>query len=88
MKRWVAGLFLVLLAFYLGASRYDHCGGCPDDQGQVCHILCSDGCATAPIPGQPSPPSPDPLPRPVYDAALPHPVLNVPREPEKTPPRA
>ena len=88
MRLWVAVFFLVLVAFYLGASLYDHCDSCPDEQIQVCHILCDDGCATAPIPAPPSPPPPDPLPRPVYVASWPHPVLNVPREPEKAPPRA
>ena len=25
MKRWIAGLFLVLIAFYVGASNQDRC---------------------------------------------------------------
>lgn len=88
MKRWIATLFLLLVAFYIGAAQLDRCDEAPNDCGQVCHILCNDGCATAPVPVPPGPPQPDSMPKPVYDASIVHPVLAFDLEPEKAPPRA
>lgn len=87
MKRWVAVLFLLLVAFYVGASQFDRCDETPNEQGQVCHLLCNDGCATAPIPVPPVAPPPDTLPKPVYDETVVRPVLTLDLEPEKAPPR-
>lgn len=88
MRRWIACFFLVLVAFYLGAGSFDRCDEVPTEQGQVCHILCSDGCATAPVPATPAVPPPDPMPKRVYDAARAYPILELDRQPEKAPPRA
>jgi hypothetical protein len=89
MRRWAAVLLLCLIGLYLGAAGVDRCAGTPDDAcAPVCHILCSDGCATAPVPEPPVPPAPDPLPRVSHDpapAAMPS-ARTV--EPEKTPPRS
>lgn len=88
MRRWVAAVFLVLIAFYLGGGTLDRCEDNPSDGVQVCHILCSDGCATAPIPKPPMPPPPDPLPSPQFEAERVEHVVNLDIEPEKDPPRA
>jgi hypothetical protein len=64
IRRCTAVLFLLLVAFYLGASGLDRCDETPADTGQVCHLLCSDGCATAPVPASPAPPAPAPPPPP------------------------
>jgi hypothetical protein len=80
--------FLLLVAFYLGAGSLDRCDETPMDQGQVCHILCSDGCATAPIPVTPATPMPDPLPKRVYEPTPVCRVLELDRQPEIAPPRA
>lgn len=88
MRRWVAAIFLLLIAFYVGASQVDRCDESANDCGQVCHILCADGCAAAPIPAPPVAPPQDPLPRPVYDETAVRPVLTLELEPEKVPPRA
>ena len=88
MRRWVAALFLVLAAFYLGASIQDRCAEGPSDCGQVCHILCNDGCATAPIPEPPIPPPHDPLPGRSFEAERVEHVVCLEPEPEKDPPRA
>ena len=88
MRRWVAITFLLLIAFYLGAVQVDRCDESPNDCGQVCHILCDDGCATATIPVPPVAPPPDALPKPVYEVSVVQPVLTSDREPEKAPPRA
>jgi hypothetical protein len=88
MKRWLAVVFLLLIAFYLATTGVDRCTDQPSDQGQVCHILCSDGCATAPVPEAPEPPAPDALPRPVYQIAVIKRVASLDLEPEKAPPRA
>lgn len=87
MRRWVAMLFLLLIAFYIGAAQIDRCDESPKDCGQVCHLLCSDGCAEAPIPVPPVAPPPDALPKPVYDETAVRPVLTLELEPEKAPPR-
>ncbi len=86
-RRLVAAIFLLLIAFYIGAAQVDRCDDAPNDCGQVCHILCNDGCATAPIPTPPIPPPADPLPRPVYEETVVRPILNLDLEPEKAPPR-
>jgi len=88
MRRWVAVAFLLLIAFYAGVSHADPCEASPRDHGQVCHLLCTDGCATAPVPVAPAAPPPDVLPKPVYDVSVDRPVLTFEREPEKAPPRA
>ncbi len=88
MRRWVATVFLLLIAFYVGASHCDRCSETPGEEGQVCHLMCSDGCATAPIPMAPTPPPPDPLPKAVYEETVDCPILNLDLEPEKTPPRS
>ena len=80
-------LFLLLAAFYVGASRCDRGDEIPNEQGQVCDLLCNDGCATAPIPGPPVAPPPDALPKPVYDETVVRPVLTLDLEPEKAPAR-
>lgn len=87
MRRCIAAVFLVLIAFYLGGGSMDRCEDSPSDGVQVCHILCSDGCATAPIPKPPMPPPPDPLPRPRFEAERIQHLVNLDIEPEKDPPR-
>ena len=88
MRRWVAILFLLLVAFYLGMCPVDRCDESPREQGQVCHILCNDGCATAPIPVAPVAPAQDPLGKRVYVDTMERPVLSFDLEPEQAPPRA
>ncbi len=87
MRRWIATAFLLLIAFYVGVAQVDQCSGEPDDCGQICHILCNDGCATAPVPVAAVAPPPDPLPKPVYAETVVHSVLSLDLEPEKSPPR-
>ncbi len=88
MRRWIAVLFLVITAFYLGAAGLDRCEENKADCAQVCHILCADECTTAPLPATPTPPPHDPLPR------VPHEHMRAPAlnsldiEPEKDPPKA
>lgn len=88
MRRWGAVFILLLITFYLGAGSKDRCDDSPRDGAAVCHILCADGCATAPVPVTPVPPSPDPLPRErhVHERAAQFVSLDI--EPEKTPPRS
>lgn len=88
MRRWVATLFLLLIAFYLGAASKDRCDSGPRPEGQVCHILCADGCATAPLPVAPVPPDPDPLPREMHPAERPINLVTLDIAPEKDPPKA
>lgn len=88
MKRWIALCFVLLIAFYVGTSAMDHCEERPGDEAQVCHILCNDGCATAPIPEPPVPPPMDPLPRPRFEAEWAEHLVSLVLEPEKAPPRA
>jgi hypothetical protein len=78
----------VLIAFYLGAGSLDRCDETPMEQGQVCHILCNDGCATAPVPAGPVPPPPEALPERVYAIPPVCSVLELERQPEQAPPRA
>lgn len=87
MRRGIAALFLVLIAFYLGAGGMDRCEENPSDGVQVCHLLCEDGCATAPIPTAPAPPPPDALPSPRFVAEQVEQLLSLQPEPEKDPPR-
>lgn len=87
MTRWIALAFLLLIACYLGTTACDPCEGRPGDEAQVCHILCSDGCATAPLPVAPAPPPPDALPRPGHAAEKPCPLPRLDLEPETAPPR-
>ena len=88
MKRWVAILLFCLIGAYLGATGVDECAGSPDEAcAPVCHLLCSDGCATAPVPEAPMPPSPDHLPRITFNVSPPSLPLMRTVEPEKTPPR-
>lgn len=88
MRRWIAAVFLVLIAFYLGVGAVDRCVDAPSDGVPVCHILCNDGCATAPIPEPPVPPPADPLPRPRFEAVRAEHLTSLDTEPEKAPPRA
>ncbi len=88
MRRWIAVVFLVLIAFYLSAGSSDRCGDNPSNEVQACHILCSDGCATAPIPEAPAPPPPDPLPGLRFEAERAEHLVSLNIEPEKDPPRA
>ncbi len=88
MRRWVAAVFLVLIAFYLGTVALDHCEERPSDGAQVCHILCNDGCATAPIPEPLMPPPPDSLPCPSFESIQVEHLTSLSTEPEKDPPRA
>lgn len=87
MRRWVAALFLVLTACYLGASARPRFDCCPDEQNQVCHILCNDGCTAVPLPAAPAPPPPDPMPRPRFEATPLQVVIICAPEPEEDPPR-
>lgn len=88
MRRWIAAFFLVLIAFYLGAGSVDRCEDSPSERVQVCHILCGDDCATAPIPQAPVPPPPDPLPGLPFEAERAEHLVSLNIEPEKDPPRA
>lgn len=88
MRRWIAALFLVLAAFYLGASSVDKCEDSKADCVQVCHIICGDGCATAPLPATPTPPPPDPLPSASYEHEQAPALISLHIEPEKDPPKA
>ncbi len=87
MRRWVAALFLVLAAFYLGAAGLDRCQGGNPDHVQVCHTLCADGCAEAPLPSTPVPPPPDPLPCARYEEERAPALVSLDIEPEKDPPK-
>lgn len=86
-RRWVALVFLFMVAIYLGATALHPCNERPGEETQVCHILCNDGCATAPIPAAPAPPPADPLPRPRFEAEAPESLTSLHVEPEKDPPR-
>lgn len=88
MKRIVAVLFLLLIAFYLGAEGRDRCDSGPKREAPVCHILCADGCATAPLPVAPVAPEPDPLPRERHPAERPVSLISLDLAPEKDPPKA
>ena len=88
MRRWGAVLILLLIAFYLGAAAQDRCDDSPRDRAAVCHILCADECATAPVPVAPVPPPPDPMPRERHAHERAARLLNLDFEPEKTPPRS
>lgn len=87
MKRWIATALLVLIAFYLGNALADRCEERPGDEVQVCHILCNDGCATAPLPAAPAAPPPDALPRPTFERGRIAHLVSLEPEPEKEPPR-
>jgi hypothetical protein len=89
MRRWIAALFLTITVFYLGASRIDRCTDrVADDCAPVCHILCADGCAVAPLPVAPTPPPPDPLPRAPHEHEQASALVSLEIEPEKDPPKA
>jgi hypothetical protein len=88
VRRWIAALFLVVIAFYFGADGADPCAENSSEGVQVCHILCNDGCAAAPIPTPPLPPPPDPMPRPRFEAERSEQLVSLCIEPEKEPPRA
>ncbi len=89
MRRWIAALFLALTVFYLGAAGVDRCEDrVSDDCSQVCHILCADGCAVAPLPVTPTPPPPDPLPRAPHEHGQAPTLVTLDIEPEKDPPKA
>ena len=88
MRRWVAACFLLLIAFYLGAAGKDRCDDRPRPEGQVCHLLCADGCATAPLPTVPASPEPDPLPRERHPIEPTVALVCLDLAPEKDPPRA
>ena len=88
MRRWIAAMFLVLVAFYLGAAGVERYEDCNADCVQVCHILCADGCAVAPLPSTPTPPPPDPLPRAGYEHEGAPKLVSLDIEPEKDPPKA
>jgi hypothetical protein len=88
VKRWVAALFLVVIAFYSCGEGVDRCLDNAPDEAQVCHLLCSDGCSTAPIPAPPLPPSPDPIPGPAFERVRFEQLVSLCTEPEKDPPRA
>lgn len=77
----------MLIAFYLGAGAIDRCEEQAEDRAPVCHILCGDGCATAPLPLAPRSPAPAvPHPAPYPSERADHPASLV-LEPEETPPR-
>lgn len=91
MRRWVAILLLCLSSLYLGATSLDACAGGPpgdDCAPPICHILCADGCATAPVPEAPAPSPPDPLPQHRFLAERIEDLVSLELEPEKEPPRA
>lgn len=88
MKRGIAALFLVLIAFYLAPVGVDRCEENPSGGVEVCHLLCEDGCATAPIPEPPAPPPPDVLPRLRFETDRIEQLISLQPEPEKDPPRA
>ncbi len=89
MRRWVAILLLCLVGLYLGATGVDTCAEGPgEDCAPICHLLCSDGCATAPMPERPVPPPADPLPQPRFLAERVEYLVSLHLEPEKEPPRA
>lgn len=89
LRRWTAVLLLALVGLYLGAAGTDRCL----DEGPVeacpplCHLLCSDGCATAPMPEAPAPPPGDTLPEPCFLADRVADLVSLRPEPEKDPPR-
>lgn len=88
MRRWAAVLLLLLAVAYLRAYSADPCAEGPgDDCAPLCHILCVDGCATAPVPEAPMAPPPDPLPQPSYEAERAEHLVSLVIEPEKDPPR-
>ncbi len=89
LRRWVAILLLCLTGMYLGATSLDACVEGPgDDCAPICHLLCADGCATAPVPEPPAPPSPDTLPDRCFVAERAGSLVSLDIEPEKDPPRA
>ena len=89
MRRWLAILLLCLATAYLGATSMDPCAEGPgDDCAPICHILCVDGCATAPVPEAPVPPPPDPLPQSRFTIERIEDLVSLDIEPEKEPPRA
>lgn len=88
LRRWVAGLFLILALFYVGASIQDRCADSCPDSVPVCHLLCSDGCATAPMPVAPVAPPPDPEPIRSFESGPAEHLVSLKAEPEKSPPRA
>lgn len=89
MRRWVAILFLALTVFYLGAAGVDRCEDrVSGDCAPVCHVLCADGCAVAPLPATPTPPPPDPLPRAPHEHGQTPALVSLDIEPEKGPPKA
>jgi hypothetical protein len=88
MRRWVAALFLALTVFYMGAAGADRCDDRKADCVEICHVLCSDGCAVAPLPATPAPPPPDPLPSAPYEHERALALVTLDIEPEKDPPKA
>ncbi|HCZ33056.1 MAG TPA: hypothetical protein DHV93_06135 [Holophagaceae bacterium] len=89
MRRWAAILLLGLALVYLGATGVDFCvEETGSDCAPICHLLCSDGCATAPMPEPPGPPPADPLPRPRFSSERLADLVSLCPEPEKDPPRA
>lgn len=87
LRRWVAAVFLLMMAFYVTEGLHSHCHEGEEAHHQVCTLVCSDGCATAPIPKSPVPPPPDALPEAVYAETAVLPILNFDLEPETGPPR-
>lgn len=90
LRRGVAVVLLCLVGLYLGATGADRC---PDEAPveacpPICHLLCSDGCATAPVPEAPAPPPGDALPTPRFRAERAADLVSLGPEPEKDPPRA
>ena len=88
MRRWIAFLFLLLLAFYLHAGSQDCCGQAAMEPGQCCHLLCSDDCSNPTVPAGSQASIPHPRPKPVYAETVACPVLSLDLEPETSPPRA
>lgn len=89
MRRWVAVFLFCMVALYLGATGADACTDGPDDAcAPICHLLCSDGCATAPVPEAPVAPPVDPLPEPRFSTEMIADLVSLSPEPEKDPPRA
>lgn len=90
LRRWMAVFLLGLVGFYLGAAGADRCvdEGSAEACPPICHLLCSDGCATAPVPEAPVPPPGDALPGPRFLVERAADLVSLSPEPEKDPPRA
>jgi hypothetical protein len=89
MRRWIAILLLCMTSVYLGATSVDLCAdGAAEDCASICHVLCTDECATVLVPEPPRTPPPVLLVRPLFEARRVVHFASLDVEPEKDPPRA